>query len=85
MRAALAKPAGVDAVERLTASFDLARAAATGCMSADASARPCGRACVVTLEPVVNEIDEAVDVDFAPARAAAAAIRTRSTGGCDLR
>jgi hypothetical protein len=28
--------------------------------------------CVVTLEPVVNEIDEAVDVDFVPARGRAA-------------
>ncbi len=73
MRAALAKPAGVDAVERLTASFDLTLRGRDGLHVGGRVSATVRQTCVVTLEPVVNEIDEAVDVDFAPARAAAAA------------
>ena len=71
--AALAKPAGVDAVERLTASFDLTLRGRDGLHVGGRISATVRQSCVVTLEPVVNEIDEAVDVDFAPARAAAAA------------
>ena len=71
--AALAKPAGVDAVERLTASFDLTLRGRDGLHVDGRVSATVRQSCVVTLEPVVNEIDETVDVDFAPARAAAAA------------
>lgn len=65
-REALADALGVDEVQSATATFDLnlmgpdavhvvGRVTATVCQS-----------CVVTLEPVVNEINEVVDVDFAP-------------------
>ena len=47
-------------------------AAATACMSSGRVRATVRQTCVVTLEPVVNEIDEAVDVDFVPPRAAAA-------------
>jgi hypothetical protein len=63
VRAALARPAGVDAVERLVAQLDLTprgRGVHVG-GSVSATVR---QTCVVTLEPVVNQIEEAVDVDF---------------------
>jgi hypothetical protein len=71
--ASLAKPAGVDAVDRLTASFDLTLRGRDGLHVGGRISATVRQTCVVTLEPVVNEIDEAVDVDFAPARPAAAA------------
>lgn len=67
-RTALATPAGVDAVERLHATFNLTRRGRDGLR---VSGRVTGRvrqSCVVTLEPVTNEIDESIDVDFVPAR-----------------
>ena len=67
-RAALAKPAGVDAVERLVATFDLTRRGRDGLRVSGRVSATVRQTCVVTLEPVVNEIDEAVDVEFVPAR-----------------
>lgn len=68
IRAALAAPAGVDAVERLSATFDLARRGRDGLhVRGDVRAKV-RQTCVVTLEPIVNEIEEAIDIDFAPAR-----------------
>src|ERR1700759_240312 len=66
VRAALARPAGVDAVERLTASFDLTRRGRDGLHVAGRVQAQVRQSCVVTLEPVVNAIDEDVDVDYAP-------------------
>ena len=67
-RAALAGPAGVDAVDQLTARFDLRRRGhglhVEGRVSATVR-----QTCVVSLEPVVNTIDEVVEVDFAPPQA----------------
>jgi hypothetical protein len=68
VRAALAKPAGVDAIEQLTATFDLRprgrdRLHVSGRVSATVR-----QTCVVTLEPLTNTIDEPVDVDFTPER-----------------
>jgi len=71
IRAALARPARVDAVERLGAQFDLTLRGRDGVHVAGRVRATVRQTCVVTLEPVVNEIDEAVDVDFAPPRAAA--------------
>ena len=67
-RAALAKPAGVDAVERLTAVFDLTRRGRDGLRVTGRVSGTVQQTCIVTLEPVANEIDEAVDVEFVPAR-----------------
>lgn len=72
VRAALAKPAGVDAVERLSAHFDLTLRGRDGLHVEGRVSATVRQACVVTLEPVVNEIDEAVDVDYAAPRAGAA-------------
>jgi len=68
-RAALAGPAGVDAVERLTASFDLTRRGRDGLHVQGHVSATVRQTCVVTLEPVINAIDETVDVDFAPPHA----------------
>jgi hypothetical protein len=66
VRAALAKPLGVEAVERLTASFDLTRRGRDGLHVAGVVRATVRQTCIVTLEPVVNEIDEEIDVDYAP-------------------
>ena len=71
VRAALAAPAGVEAVERLAAHFELTLRGRDGVHVAGRVSATVRQACVVTLEPVVNEIDEAVDVDFASARTGA--------------
>jgi|SRR2546423_503258 len=65
-RVALAKPAGVDAVERAIAAFDLTRRGRDGLRVSGAVRATVRQTCVVTLEPLVSEIDEAVDVEFVP-------------------
>ena len=67
-RAALARPAGVDAVERLVARLDLTRRGRDGLHVSGRVSATVRQTCVVTLAPLVNEIDEAIDVDFVPAR-----------------
>jgi uncharacterized metal-binding protein YceD (DUF177 family) len=64
-RAAVAELAAVREVARLAAELDLARKGAGVRVSGRVQARV-GQTCVVTLEPVENEIDEPVDVTFAP-------------------
>ena len=64
-RAALAALAGVREVPQLSAAFDLTRQGAGVHVSGRVRARV-GQTCVVTLEPVENEIDEPVDVLFMP-------------------
>jgi hypothetical protein len=71
-RAALAGPVGVDAIEQLTATFDLTRRGRHGLHVEGRVNATVRQTCVVTLEPLVNTIDEAVEVDFAPPQAAEA-------------
>jgi hypothetical protein len=66
VRAALAKPVGVVAIDRLHASFDVARRGRDGFRVSGEVSATVRQACVVTLEPLVNEINEPVAVDFAP-------------------
>jgi Large ribosomal RNA subunit accumulation protein YceD len=66
VRAALAKPVSVDAIERLSASFDLVRQGRDGLHVSGRVQATVRQTCVVTLDPVVNTIDEAVEVDYAP-------------------
>jgi hypothetical protein len=70
VRAALAKPAGVDAVDRLVARFDLMRRGRDRLHVGGAISGTVRQNCVVTLEPLVNEVAEAIDVDFEPPREA---------------
>ena len=68
VRAALAKPAGVDAVERLVARFDLTRRGRDRLRVKGEISGIVRQTCVVTLEPVVNEVKEPIDLTFGPAR-----------------
>ena len=71
-RAAVARMAGLRDLPRLHANFEVTRRAAgrvhvTGRVSATV-----GQACVVTLDTVVNEVEEEIDLIFAPEPAAGA-------------
>ncbi len=70
VRAAVASVAGLRDLLRLQASFDVTRRGADGLRVAGSVSATVGQNCVVTLEPLVNEIDEMVDVTFVPRPAA---------------
>src|SRR3954465_16006176 len=65
VRTALAKLANVANVARLSAVFDLTRQGAAAHVAGRVSALV-GQLCVVSLEPIENPVDEAIDVTFAP-------------------
>ena len=69
---AIAKAAGLAALPRLEASFDLTRHGADGLRLAGRVQATVVQNCVVTLEPIESEIDEAVDLVFLPQPPAAA-------------
>ena len=69
VRAELAALAGLRELARLSAVFDLARYGAGVRVAGNVTARV-GQTCVVTLEPVESDIDELVDLRFAPQAAA---------------
>lgn len=75
LRAELAALAGLRELGRLSAVFDLTRRGAGVRVTGNVSARV-GQTCVVTLEPVESEIDEQVDVRFAPRAVAPAKSET---------
>jgi len=68
VRAAVAKVAGLRDLPRLQASFDIARRGAEGLHVSGAVSATVGQTCVVTLEPIANEIAETVDLVFLPQR-----------------
>lgn len=68
IRARVAALAGVRAMPKLEASFDVRRHGMDGVrVSGHVSARV-AQTCVVTLEPMESEVDEPVDVVFMPER-----------------
>jgi len=73
VRSGLARLAGAMDMPRLEAALDIVRHGnglrATGRVSASV-----GQICVITLEPLQNEVDEAIDVIFAPAASDSAAV-----------
>ncbi len=71
VRASVAKEAAVDAVERLSAVFDLTRLGRDGLRAAGRVRATVRQTCVVSLEPMSTEVDEAIDVAFAPPSAIA--------------
>jgi hypothetical protein len=73
VRAAVARLAGLRDLPRLEAAFDLTRRGAGGLHVAGQVSATVGQGCVVTLEPVENEVEEAVDLLFVPQLAARAA------------
>jgi uncharacterized metal-binding protein YceD (DUF177 family) len=65
-RAAVARTAGLRELPRLEASFDVTRHGAGGLHVAGKVSATVGQTCVVTLEPLVNDLEEAVDLIFLP-------------------
>ena len=68
-RDAVAEHAGLTALTRLEASFDVMPHGRGGLHVVGRVSATVGQTCVVTLEPLKNEIDEAIDLVFAPAEA----------------
>lgn len=65
-RDAVAEHAGLAALPRLEASFDVTPHGRGGLHVVGRVSATVGQTCVVTLEPVENEIDEAIDLVFTP-------------------
>jgi uncharacterized metal-binding protein YceD (DUF177 family) len=66
VRTALARAAGVEAVARVEAAFDVTRHGRDGLHVKGSISANVRQTCVVTLEPVENEIEEPVDLTFVP-------------------
>ncbi len=66
VRSATAKLAGLRDLPRLEASFDVALRGKGGLRVTGHVRATVGQACVVTLDPVENQIDEPIDLVFAP-------------------
>jgi uncharacterized metal-binding protein YceD (DUF177 family) len=69
VRAAVAKVAGLRSLPRLTANFDVTRRGIDGLHVVGAVSATVGQTCVVTLDPVDNEIEETIDLTFVPQQA----------------
>ncbi|MEX0753103.1 MAG: DUF177 domain-containing protein [Xanthobacteraceae bacterium] len=65
-RVQVANLAGLRALPRLEATFDVTRHGARGLRVKGHVAATVGQTCVVTLDPVENEIEESVDLVFTP-------------------
>lgn len=65
-RAAVGKLAGLRSLPRLQAMFDVTRHGRDGLRVSGNVSATVGQDCVVTLEPVDNEVEEAIDVVFMP-------------------
>ena len=64
-RSAIAKVAALRELPRLVAAFDLTKQGARVHVAGQVNATV-GQTCVVTLEPIENDIEETVDLTFAP-------------------
>jgi len=69
IRTTLAQAAGVNGLTRLEATFDLTRRGRSGLHVVGEISASVRQTCVVTLESILNEVVEPVDLLFAPARA----------------
>ncbi len=69
VRAAVARMVGLRDLPRLEANFDVTRRGA-GLHVAGRVSATVGQLCVVTLDPLVNEVEEAIDLLFVPHPAA---------------
>jgi Large ribosomal RNA subunit accumulation protein YceD len=65
VRAAVAKVAGLRDLPRFEANFDVTRRG-SGLHVVGSVSATVGRNCVVTLEPIANEIEETIDLIFEP-------------------
>jgi hypothetical protein len=66
VRAAVARLVGVRDLPRLEANFDVTRHGTDGLHVSGRMSATVGQNCVVTLEPLVNEVEEDIDLVFAP-------------------
>jgi hypothetical protein len=69
-RAAVARTAGLRDLPRLEAAFDVIRHAPGGLHVSGRVSATVGQSCVVTLEPLTNEVAEVIDLVFRPRSAA---------------
>ena len=65
-RAAVAKAVGLRDLPRFEASFDVARRGSGGLHVTGSISATVGQNCVVTLEPLANEVEETIDLIFEP-------------------
>lgn len=65
-RGAIAESIGLRALPRLQASFDVSRHGREGLRVVGRVSAMVGQTCVVTLDPMESEIEEAVDLTFTP-------------------
>jgi len=66
VRAAVARAAGLRDLPRLEAHFEVTRQGAGGLRVAGRVSATVGQVCVVTLEPLANEVEESVDLLLVP-------------------
>jgi hypothetical protein len=66
VRAAVAKAVGLRDLPRFEASFDVTRRGSGGLHVTGSISATVGQNCVVTLEPLVNEVEESIDLIFEP-------------------
>ena len=66
VRAAVARVVGLRDLPRLEANFDVTRHGADGLRVSGRVSATVGQNCVVTLEPLANEVEEDIDLLFAP-------------------
>jgi uncharacterized metal-binding protein YceD (DUF177 family) len=65
-RAAVARVVGLRDLPRLEANFEVTRHGADGLHVSGRMSATVGQNCVVTLEPLTNEVEEDIDLVFAP-------------------
>jgi uncharacterized metal-binding protein YceD (DUF177 family) len=80
VRSTVAGMAGVEAVARLEAEFEVTRYGRDGLQVSGTVSATVRQTCVVTLEPLDNEIHEAVDLTFVPGDAASTPAREEGLG-----
>jgi hypothetical protein len=66
VRVALAKAIGLRALPRLQARFEVTRHGRDGLRAVGQVSATVGQICVVTLEPIDNEVEESLDLTFTP-------------------
>jgi hypothetical protein len=83
IRTSLAEAAAVNGLTRLEASFDLVRHGRSGLHVVGGISATVRQTCVVTLEPILNEVIEPVDLVFAPVGAQTSAAAELLPGAGD--
>lgn len=83
-RAAVAKLAGLRALPRLEATFQIVPQGSRGVHVTGTVAATVGQTCVVTLEPIDNEVEEDVDLVFKSRNPAQAPERIAGTPGEEI-